>query len=305
MSEKEAPTGDAIPIGDTVAPAFARLPDPAHLFRERAERFRTLAVGHDLGPYLLFLAAVAEVQDRVQDGLPPAGWPASDAVERACGFGMPPLDRDAFRPDDAFAAVLSGLLAGLRDIAMPALARQAIAGLDVADEGQRAAMVRNVLTDAIPADAFAPHALVAAALQVYFARAAARLDARRLGPVADGACPACGGPPVASLVVGWEGAHGARYCACALCATLWNYVRIRCTLCGGTKGIAYHGIEGDAGTVKAETCDSCRGYVKILHQHEDPRLDPVADDVATLALDRLSRAAGFRRGAVNPFLLGY
>ncbi len=305
MSEKETPLGDPIPIGDTVAPVFARLPDPANLFHDRAERFRTLAAGHDLGPYLLFLAAVAETQGHVQNGLPPADWPAPDAVERAYGFGMPPLDRDAFRPDAAFAAVLSGLLAGLRGITMPELARHAIAGLDAADEGQLAEMVRNVLCDAIPADAFAAHALIAAALQVSFARAAARLDARRLAPVADGACPACGGPPVASLVVGWEGAHGARYCACALCATLWNYVRIRCTLCGGTKGIAYHGIEGDAGTIKAETCDSCHGYVKILHQHEDPRLDPVADDVATLALDLLSGAAGFRRGAVNSFLLGY
>jgi FdhE protein len=305
MSETGAPPVEAIPIGDTVAPVFACLPDPATLFAERAERFRTLAAGHDLGPYLLFLAALADIQSRVQGDLPPAEWPAPDTVQRAYGFGMPPLDRNAFRLDAAFAAVLSGLLAGLRDVAMPDLAHQALTGLQDTDESERAAMVQNVLMDAIPADAFAPHALVAAALQVHFARAAARLDARRLRPVADGACPVCGGPPVASLVVGWEGAHGARYCACALCATLWNYVRIRCTLCGGTKGIAYHGIEGDAGTVKAETCDSCRGYVKILHQHEDPRLDPVADDVATLALDLLSGAAGFRRGAVNSFLLGY
>jgi FdhE protein len=108
-----------------------------------------------------------------------------------------------------------------------------------------------------------------------------------------------------SLVVGWEGAHGTRFCACALCGTLWNYVRIKCTLCGTTKGIAYQGIEGDAGTIKAETCESCRGYVKILHQHKDPALDPIADDVATLALDLLLRDAGLRRGAVNPFLLGY
>jgi indolepyruvate ferredoxin oxidoreductase len=40
-------------------------------------------------------------------------------------------------------------------------------------------------------------------------------------------------------------------------------------------------------------------------QHENPELDPVADDVATLGLDLLLRESGFRRGAVNPFLLGY
>ncbi len=305
MSNEDTPVGTAIPIGETVKAPFARLPDPATLFHNRAERFRALANGHDLAPYLLFLASLSDIQDRAQHDLPPGQWPATDAVERALGFGMPPLDRDSFHADDAFAAVLTRLLAGLHDVAMPDLARQALADLESADASQRAIMIHNVLSDAIPADAFASHALLAAALHVRFARAAAGLDVKRLRPVATGACPACGGPPVASMVVGWPGAHGARYCVCALCATLWNYVRIRCTLCGGTKGIAYHGIEGDAGSLKAETCDSCRGYVKILQQHEDPRLEPVADDVASLGLDLLVRAAGFRRGAVNPFLLGY
>ena len=31
----------------------------------------------------------------------------------------------------------------------------------------------------------------------------------------------------------------------------------------------------------------------------------MADDVATLGLDLLVREEGFRRGAVNPFLIGY
>ena len=38
---------------------------------------------------------------------------------------------------------------------------------------------------------------------------------------------------------------------------------------------------------------------------EDPALEPVADDVASLALDLLVREAGYRRGGINPFLLGY
>ena len=124
-------------------------------------------------------------------------------------------------------------------------------------------------------------------------------------PVGDGACPVCGGPPTASMVVGWLGAHGARYCGCALCGTLWNYVRIKCALCASTEGIAYQEIEGGPGTVKAETCTSCRGYVKILQQHKDPAVDIIADDVASLGLDLLVRETGFQRGGVNPFLLGY
>lgn len=45
--------------------------------------------------------------------------------------------------------------------------------------------------------------------------------------------------------------------------------------------------------VKAETCDNCHGYVKVLYQIEDPDLEP------------LVREGGYRRGSFNPFLIGY
>jgi len=123
--------------------------------------------------------------------------------------------------------------------------------------------------------------------------------------VGRGACPVCGGPPASSMVVGWQGAHGTRYCGCALCGTLWNYVRIKCALCGSTAGISYQEIADGPGTVKAETCKSCHGYLKILHHHQDPAVDVIADDVATLGLDLLVRETGFKRGGANPFLVGY
>jgi FdhE protein len=82
-------------------------------------------------------------------------------------------------------------------------------------------------------------------------------------------------------------------------------VRVKCVLCSSTKGIAYHAVDGGPGIVRAETCASCRGYVKILNQQMDPDVDPIADDAASLDLDLLVRDAGFSRGAVNPFLLGY
>ena len=151
----------------------------------------------------------------------------------------------------------------------------------------------------------ASHVFVAAALQVHFSRVAAQLDASKLVPVGDAACPSCGGPPVASVIVGWQQAANTRFCACSLCETWWHYVRIRCAVCGSTKGIGYKVMEGGDENVQAETCEECRSYVKILHQQKDPKLEPVADDVATLGLDLLVREAGYRRGAFNPFLLGY
>lgn len=296
---------DPSAIGGVQQPPFARLPDPASLFDIRARRLAAAAKGSELEPYLLFLAALAHAQHEVQVSLPLPDLPEPAAIEQARTFGMPPLDRGSFIPDAAFEATFPRLLASVRIIDKPPAAADALQHVADAGATARDVMVRNVLADAIPMDALAAHVFVAAALQLHFARLACRLEAKRLVPVGDGVCPCCGGAPVASLVVGWPGADGARYCACSLCGTLWNYVRIRCTQCGSTKGIAYQEIADGAGMVKAETCDICRSYVKILYQDKEPSLEPVADDVASLGLDLLMRQGPYRRGAVNPFLLGY
>ncbi|CDX23266.1 formate dehydrogenase formation protein [Mesorhizobium sp. ORS 3324] len=305
MPRQINPAGsDPTAIGEVSAPPFARLPEPALLFSRRAERWNALAAGHELGPYLRFLAGLAGVQDAIQDGLAEPQMPSAAARERARSFGMPPLDRNNPALDTA-AETLDRLVAAVSEMEQPVAAADALDRLKQAIPANRDAMVRNVLANAIPMEALAEHVYVTAALQVHFARLAARLDARALVPVGQGACPACGSPPASSIIVGWPGSHGARFCACSLCGTLWNHVRIKCTLCGSTEGIGYQEIEGGPGTVKAETCDSCGCYVKILHQHKDPGLDPVADDVATLGLDILVREGGYRRGSFNPFLIGY
>ena len=305
MAKTDAPQRDMTSIGEVATPAFVRLPEPLRLFDTRAARFRYLAEGHDLKPYLLFLAGIADAQHRAQDGLPAPALPEPDALNRARDFGMPALDRTRFAEHPSFDQTLQRVLVLAADVEMPEAAKAALDRVQAAAPAVWTEMVRAVLDYAIPMEALAEHLYVAAALQVHFARLAACLDAKALVPVGDGACPACGGPPATSMVVGWQGAHGARYCGCALCGTLRNYVRIKCALCGLTGGIAYQELEGGAGTVKAETCKTCHGYLKILHQHKDPAVDIIADDVATLGLDLLVRETGFKRGGANPFLVGY
>jgi FdhE protein len=304
MTETGSPKPDPAAIRTIPVPPFARLPAPS-LFATRAARFRRLAEGHDLGPYLLFLAGLADLQARLQDELPLPDLPAPEQTARAARHAMPPLDRSGFRPGPAVHALLDRLAAAAAALDMPEAARAALSRLAAAPEAERDAMIGNVLADAIPFGAIAEHVFVAAALQMHFARLAAQLDAKALKPVADGVCPACGGPPSASLVVAGPPLEGTRYCSCALCGTLWNYVRAKCTLCGSTSRISFREIEGGGGLVKAEVCGACNGYVKVLYQQKDRALDPIADDVATLGLDLLMREAGFRRGAVNPFLVGY
>lgn len=305
MSEIGAPRHDPVPIGEIATPPFARLPEPTLLFKNRADRLRLLATTHHLGSYLRFLADLANVQHSIQDGLAAPDVPGQDVCERAREFGMPPLDRSRFVIEPVFETTLDRLFDGATSIAMPDNARAALLAVKDADVPVRDEMVRNVLADSIPIETLASHVYVAAALQVHFSRVASKLDAERLVPVGDGVCPVCGGPPVASVVVGWQNAANTRFCACSLCQTWWHFVRIRCTACGTTKGIGYKEVEGAGSNVQAETCEECHSYAKILYQTKELGLEPVADDVATLGLDILVKEAGYRRSAFNPFLLGY
>lgn len=292
-------------IGTIAKPPFVQLPDPARVLGKRAARLRALAPGHQLEAYLRFLADLTDAQVRILPELPEPENPAADAVARARQHEMPPLDRNGFKPDAAFEATLERLLSLAASLEMPTQARDALDRLRGADADARDTMIRNVLADSIPIETLAEHVFVTAALQVHFARLAQRLDKDGLVAVGDGACPCCGAPPTASVIVAWPGASGSRFCSCSLCGTLWNYVRARCAVCGSTDKISFQEIDGSDGNIKAENCDVCHSYVKVLYQDKDPRLDPVADDVASLGLDLLEREAGYRRGAINAFLLGY
>jgi FdhE protein len=153
---------------------------------------------------------------------------------------------------------------------------------------------------------------VMAALQVYWLGLAqtlqkdtATLTSLQNGP-ADaamaGICPVCGTLPVASVVRADSRHQGYRYLHCALCATEWHLVRVKCTHCLVSKDIHYHYLAGGSEAVRAESCDSCRTYRKILYHEKDPAAEPVADDLASLSLDLLMGAERYQRASGNPFL---
>jgi FdhE protein len=307
MTDFTGPPGQ-LNIGEEATPPFAVLPVPSSLFRGRSMRLAALAPGHDLGPYLRFLAAVAQVRHDIQADLPTAALPPLERIGQALEHGMPPVSYALFQPDVAALAAVDLLLERLTAVEVPPETAATIAGLRAAAPDDRRRMVSEVLrSDAAeqPAGAdLARRALLAAGLQVHFARLAAQLDAGRLQRVADGACPVCGSPPMTSAIVGWPRAHNTRFCTCSLCATMWNVVRVKCVLCSSTERISFREIEGRP-SVKAEVCETCRGYVKVLYQVNDPGLEPMADDVASVGLDMLLAEEGWKRGGHNPFLLGY
>jgi FdhE protein len=293
-------------LGEVAKPPFAVLPDPSALFQGRSQRFAALAPGHGLEPYLRFLAVLARAQHHIATAvdLAPALLPPADRVAQALEHGMPPVSRALFEPDAGAMATVERLLDRLAEADVPAETAAAIAGLRNAPPDERRRSAHETLVDSGPAGDLAQRALLAAGLQLHFTRLAAQLNADDLKLVAEGACPVCGSPPMTSTVVGWPKAHNTRFCTCPLCAAMWNVVRVKCLVCGSTDGISFREIEGSA-TVKAETCETCRSYVKILYQVNDPALEPMADDVASLGLDMRLAEEGWKRGGHNPFLLGY
>ena len=305
MSEVGGPKLGLMNIGEEAKPPFAVLPDPVSIFLNRSKRFAALAPGHELEPYLQFLARLTRIQHDVQEGLPAASLPSFDRIGQALEHGMPPLSRALFEPDDLMELTVERLLSQLASVELPQATALAVSAVRQAPSAERRAMVAAALKDATPPDDVAQRTLVLAGLQVHFARLAALLGADDLKPIADGVCPACGSAPVSSTVVGWPKAHNTRFCTCSLCGTMWNVVRVKCVLCSSTEGISFKSIEGGSEHIKAETCDKCRRYVKIFYQVNDPVLEGLADDVASLGLDMMLSGEAWARGAQNPFLLGY
>ncbi len=294
-----------VQIGEVARPPVAVLPYPSSLFLNRSKRLLALAPGHQLEAYLRFLSAVTAAQHDVQAKLPEVVLPPVERISQAIQHGMPPLSRTTFKPDASTMTTVDRLLENLAHTQLPAEAAAAVQTLRSMTGEQQQNTLTDALNESAPQDSVAQRALGLAGLQVQFTRMAAKLDAGSLKPVSDGACPTCGSPPIASAVVNWPNATNTRFCTCSLCATMWYVVRVKCLLCSSTESVSYRMIDGHPETVKAETCDKCRGYVKVFYQVKDPALEPLADDVASLGLDLLLAEEGWKRGGHNPFLIGY
>jgi FdhE protein len=280
------------------------LPTRADVFSARADRFAALAADHPMAAYLELMAEVGRAQQAVFDARR-SGVVAETALAASRDYGMPPLSAQAHersamwredlqdivrrvraRSTNGVAATLESVLA-LGVPALESLADRVLAGTTLDDD---AALVP----------------FVGAALQVYFARLAASLDVANVDHCdVPGICPVCASRPVASIIrIGGEQAN-MRYLVCSLCATEWNMARVKCTACDADKGVQYLSLTRDENEkatdapTRAEVCDECKSYLKIFYQDKDARIEPNADDLATLALDVLVDEQGYGRSGPN------
>ncbi|MEQ4574590.1 MAG: formate dehydrogenase accessory protein FdhE [Gammaproteobacteria bacterium] len=297
------------------------LADRDRLFAARADRLRVLASASPISGYLQLLAALVDAQHAALARIAPerlAGLQAAAASQRrngAAGAGMPPLHAASLARDGYWRTLLRELCAHCAGHeAFPAQAKAILEQLAAAQDAWLEAQADALLDvpGAPPVEAgTAP--FVMAALQVYWVALGLAYGTGELAPMADapGLCPLCGTAPVASLVHAQAPHASHRYLYCALCACQWHYVRVQCSRCGAAgKDIAYPslaGIDDPADTakdaaVRAETCERCHGYRKILYLEKDPQVEPVADDLGTLALDLLLGEQGYERASQNPLL---
>jgi FdhE protein len=272
------------------------------LFSRRAERLRFLSKGHPLGDYLNFLALLADAQQDALNRFPTLTLPGSDEQARCCEQGTPLLDFRARQRNPAWRAGLTSILQHLNEAALPAEVKETATGLMQAPEDVLEQTAERILTGEF--GALSPRELpfVAAALQVYWVHMASSLKEDVFGrTVQRSLCPVCGSHPSVGVVQSSGKEQGLRYLSCSLCASQWHMVRLTCSACESTEGLDYHTLEGSNAAVKAESCNICNSYLKLLYLGKDLPMEATADDLSTLALDMLMDNEGIVRRGPNLF----
>jgi len=273
------------------------------LFEKRAERFRFLAASSPLKDYLQFLALLADAQQQALKQFPVLALPDSSEQALCREHAMPLLSPQSLARNPAWLSGLKQILHKMAEADLPVAASEAISILNKMSDARLEELADFVLAGNLSECSPAELPFIASALQVYWVHMATALKADAIGRLEQGGlCPVCGSHPMVGMVRTGGAEQGLRYLCCSLCATQWHLVRIKCSSCESTGGINHFVLEGSSGAVKAEGCDDCKSYLKLLYLEKDSRMEAMADDLATLALDMLMHNDGYVRNGPNLFL---
>lgn len=301
---------------------FLRLPQRASVFAERALRLRQLAAAHPMRDYLMFIAELAQAQhDQLQQLQAGAGVPVPDAAacDAAAHSLLAPLPFATWPRDAAWRDALRALLRRFEAQLPAGPAQASVQRVASAPDAWLEQQADRLLSGVMLGLDLGTAPLLAAGLQTYWVDLVLK-TAQEHGDNVFGRtdppthCPCCGSVPTAAIVrIGAE-ESGHRYLHCSLCSTQWHFVRIKCAQCESTKGVHYKQPEAHAGValpatgaregaVRAECCDSCGHYLKLVSMERDAEVEPIADDLASVSLDLLVSEAGHERCGVNLMLL--
>ena len=272
------------------------IPPKADIFAQRAIRFQELAQQdnsswHD---YLSIMASLAQAQQHA-------------------------LDQHPRQPENAPAqapAVPAHTISSLKTIIghiAPSLSEATQATLQTlinTPETELIAIAQRVLQGDIPEREQAYQIWLQAALQVAYTAQAQQQNDDTIPPQDDRAhCPNCGNEAIASIILSGGDWDGLRYQHCALCNSQWNALRAKCTFCNDQSAISHQQIDTPEASpvyqgARAECCGKCHHYRKTFLRSQQQHADPIADDLASLALDMLlAEENEYTRGGHNPFWL--
>lgn len=276
------------------------------LFAERAIRFEELAQEdtHQWQDYLLLLAQVSRAQQQVLDQIRADLPPLNSQPEQT----VLPQHNGEYLPEH-FPTALQQLCAALAEQKLPETARNSLKTLAAFSPEQAAETARRMLQEQAPESEKNLQLWLAAALQCAWTAWSMQLNEDDV-PVRENRnhCPACGGDAVSSLIQSGGDLDGLRYLHCSNCNGQWHALRAKCTFCGDQSELTRHHIaDTDHPALKgasAEHCGKCGAYRKIHNRQQQQHADPIADDLASLALDILMGEQNKPRGGRNPFFIG-
>lgn len=282
-------------------PAF-RLAHADSVFAARAARFEALgAAGKGEPAFMRLMAQVASAQQEVIQNQIVTNLPSQQHLERCHAHGLPPLGIDSV--DGSWQRALRGIVAALSP-SVPAAVQRVLSALVSLDNATLDTQATRLLSLDYPALDAASVPFLGAALQVHWVKRATALGEAQVRKLdVPTLCPVCGSPPVASMLRNDVAVPGTRYLHCVLCATDWRMGRGFCSQCEAQEKLAYYHIDNESDAVRGEACEECKGYIKSMNQEKDPQADPVADDLATLALDILMDESGYQRASPNFFFV--
>lgn len=286
---------------ETIPPLlFANLKS---LYTRRAERLRQLAADHPLSDYLNFAAGIAQAQHNAGHDNP-LKMDLGEVLNQSAASGKPPLDATVYPRSMHWHKLLSSLIAELRpqatDHVLPVLDN-----LEKASAHELELMASALLSSDFANAGSDKAPFIWAALSLYWAQMASQIPGQAHAEYGESRqfCPVCGSMPVSSVVHIHIGTiTGLRYLHCNLCESEWHVVRVKCSNCEQTRDLNYWSLDSEQASVKAESCGDCGSYLKILYQEKDPKVEAVADDLASLILDAKMEDEGFARSSINPFL---
>ena len=271
-------------------------------FTDRAVRCQNLAKDHPFASYLTFCAALARQQHLELEEFPSLPLPDDTLLGHCREHAMPPLAPAGWPPHPHWQEVLHRLIAAGRPH-LPSEGQKTLEKCPVNnpswldDQQKQYLRGKHQLVDT----AIAP--FLGAALQVQWSALAARLPVSATGRTPQQPlCPVCGSHPVAAIFVSNSPPRGHYTLHCALCGCQWGMPRAQCGHCGNTKNMDLFCFSDHLPHIHAQSCPECKSYIKLIGKETKTRPDPMADDLASLALDLHMEGKKYTKRTINLFL---